>query len=186
MWLPPAGTLNPDFSTYTAADEKMDTLHALTWMRTHLSEMPALLGLHLLNMWTPYSYAHGLPFEEFPARFSSRVMVILIPLTSIPLFLLALSGLCATWKRFKKPLLMVYLVIAVTILQNIVFYGSPRYRAPIEPLLVLLAGGFLWWFLSNEPGIFQHLKAQHTQAPAGNASVASTTASKQLTAATRK
>jgi hypothetical protein len=168
MWLPPANTINPDFSPYTAADEKMDITRALTWIRTHTSEIPELLGLHLLNMWTPYSYAHGLPFEEFPARPSSQFMFAVIPITSLPIFALALSGLFATWKRFKKLLLASYLVIAITMLQSIVFYGSPRYRAPIEPLLVLCAGGALWWLFNDEPGTFRYLRSQRLQASAGN------------------
>lgn len=184
MWLPPAGTINPDFSAYTAADEKMDTARALAWMHAHPGATLELIGLHLLNMWTPYSYAHGLPFEEFPGRLSSQLMLFLIPITAIPIFLLALAGLFATWQRFKKHLLIAYLVIAITILQNIVFYGSPRYRAPIEPLLVLLAGGLLWWFLSEEPGTFRHLRARRTQAPAGEISAVTEAASKQLVIAT--
>ncbi len=181
MWLPPVGTLNPDFKHYTIADEKMDTARAFTWMRTHVSEMPEMLGLHLLNMWTPYSYAHGLPFEEFPRQPSAQIMLYLIPITSIPIFLLTLAGLFATWKRHKKRLLISYLVIAIPILQNIAFYGSPRYRAPIEPLLVLLAGGMLWWLLSAEPGTFRHARVQRAKALASKSESVIKTTGKLLT-----
>jgi 4-amino-4-deoxy-L-arabinose transferase-like glycosyltransferase len=149
MWLPEADVPNPDFQDYTLADEQKDTARALDWMRTHMNEMPALLGLHVLNMWTPYLYAHGLPFEQFPDRPASQVMFYLIPIVSWPVFLLAAAGLLVTWKSKRKGLLLVYLVIALTILQNVVFYGSPRYRAPIEPLLVIFVGGTLWWFMAK-------------------------------------
>ncbi len=69
------------------------------------------------------------------------------PLMSFPVFFLAAFGLVATWKRKKNQLVVVYLVIALTIAVNVAFYGSPRYRAPIEPLLVLLVGGALWWLI---------------------------------------
>ena len=152
MWLPPPGTINPDTHFYTLADEQADTGTALTWLRTHMSEVPALLGLHVAHMWAPYIYIHGLPFEEFPNRPSFWFMVVLIYIMSIPIFLLAALGLFVTWKRGKQHLLVVYLVIAMTFALNIVFYGSPRFRAPIEPLLVLLTGGALAWLKSRQSG----------------------------------
>jgi hypothetical protein len=42
---------------------------------------------------------------------------------------------------------VVYLTLAMTILMNVISYGDMRFRAPIEPLLVLLAGGFVWWLM---------------------------------------
>ncbi|BCL77777.1 glycosyltransferase family 39 protein [Ktedonobacteria bacterium brp13] len=150
MWYPSSNIINPDFQRYTLADAQGDTARALAWMRTHLNEMPTLLGLHILNMWTPYLYAHGLPFEQFRDRLSSKVMPYLIPIVSIPIFLLAAVGFFVTWRCKRKQLILIYLVIVLTILQNIAFYGSPRYRAPIEPLLILFVGGMLWWLLGAE------------------------------------
>jgi 4-amino-4-deoxy-L-arabinose transferase-like glycosyltransferase len=151
MWRPPPHTLlGHDSSGYTPVNDRSDTEQAFTWIRSHLSAMPYLLSLHMLNMWIPYTYAHGLPFEEFPDRLSSKIMLYLIPITSLPLFVLAVGGLLATWKRWKYRLLVVYLVLALTIAENIAFYGNMRFRAPIEPLLVLLAGGALWWLSSHD------------------------------------
>ncbi|GCF07011.1 ArnT family glycosyltransferase [Dictyobacter arantiisoli] len=166
MWAPPEKTINPDFHDYTLADEQSDTAKAFIWMRTHLSEVPILLGLHVLNMWTPYLYAHGLPFEQIQNRPSSQIMFYLIPIASIPVFLLAAVGLVVTWKRKKHLLVIVYLVIVLTILQNIAFYGSPRYRAPIEPLLVVLVGGALWWWMGNEDevGAWRHFRSSKANA----------------------
>ncbi len=153
MWRPPPHTLlGHDSYGYTPENDRLDTEQALTWIRTHLSAIPYLLSLHLLNMWIPYTYAHGLPFEEFPDRLSSKIMLYLIPIMSIPIFVLAAVGLLVTWKRWKNRLLVSYLVLALTVAENIAFYSNMRFRAPIEPLLVLLAGGTLWWLTSNEPG----------------------------------
>jgi 4-amino-4-deoxy-L-arabinose transferase-like glycosyltransferase len=160
MWLQPLDVPNPDFQDYTLADEQKDTARALDWMRTHMNEMPALLGLHALNMWTPYLYAHGLPFEQFPDRPASQVMFYLIPIESLPIFLLAVAGLLVTWKSKRRQFVLVYLVIALTMLQNIVFYGSPRYRAPIEPLLVLFVGGLLWWLMGSDVGTWRYARAK--------------------------
>ncbi|TMD45332.1 MAG: hypothetical protein E6I90_07545 [Chloroflexi bacterium] len=73
----------------------------------------------------------------------------MIFIVSFPIFLLAAFGLLVTWKRWKKYLFVVYVVIALNIIQNVAFYGSSRFRAPIEPLLVLLGGGAIWWLTCN-------------------------------------
>ncbi len=153
MWRPPPHRLlGHDLYGSTTENDQLDTEQAFSWIRGHLSAMPYLLSLHLLNMWIPYTYAHGFPFEEYPDRLSSWIMLYLIFIMSIPIFILAAIGLLATWKRWKKRLLVVYLVLILTIAQNIAFYSNMRFRASIEPLLVLLAGGALCWLISNEPG----------------------------------
>jgi hypothetical protein len=43
-------------------------------------------------------------------------------------------------------------VILTTIGECLVFYGSPRFRAPIEPMLILLAVGTIWWLTHREKG----------------------------------
>ncbi|GAC1566491.1 MAG: hypothetical protein NVS3B14_09240 [Ktedonobacteraceae bacterium] len=133
----------------------------MTWIRTHLSEMPYLLMLHFTNMWIPYTYSHGLPMEEFPHRQSSKFLSQLIPLESVPIFVLAASGLVLTWIKRKK-LLVIYLVGLSIIGQNIIFYSNMRFRAPIEPFLVLLTGGVLWWLSSHQPGTVYALYRRFT------------------------
>ena len=46
----------------------------------------------------------------------------------------------------------------------IVLYGSARFRAPIEPLLVLLTGGAIWWLTANEPGTLRFLRRKERDA----------------------
>ncbi len=157
MWRPPPHrSSGHDSYSYTPENDRSDTDQALNWIRTHVSAMPYLLSLHFLNMWIPYTYAHGLPFEEFPDRLPSKIIWYMIPIMSIPIFILAALGLLVTWKRRKNQLLVSYLVLALTIAENITFYSNMRFRAPIEPLLVLLAGGALWWLTYNEPGTLRY------------------------------
>ena len=158
LWNLPANLVNPDFNSYTFVNERADTEQAFNWMRTHLSTMPYLFSLHFRDMWTPYMYSHGLPFEEFPGQLSSKIILLMIPIMSIPIFLLAALGLAVTWRRRKKQLLVVYIIIALTIVQNMAFYGLPRYRAPIEPFLALMVGGALWWVICDEPGTLLHFR----------------------------
>ena len=122
-----------------------------TWIRNHLSSMPYLIGLHFMNMWRPYTSELGLPVIEFPDRPASQVVWTMMLITPIPVFLFAGTGLVLTRKKWQH-LLIPYLAILLTIMQCLVFYGSSRFRAPIEPMLVLLAAGTIWWLTQNEPG----------------------------------
>jgi 4-amino-4-deoxy-L-arabinose transferase-like glycosyltransferase len=150
--LPQVVLKGKDTAQYTVEDDQIATNYALHWIRMHWRDMPRLLGYHLINMWAPFtSIEHGLPFREFPGRLSSQVVWYMTLLMPIPIFLLAYLGLFVTWRYRKKQLLIVYIVIALTILENLAFWGNMRFRAPIEPLLVLLAGGVLWWFTDDEP-----------------------------------
>ncbi len=122
-----------------------------TWIREHLSSMPYLIGLHFINMWRPYTSEEGLPVREFPDRPASQVVWTMMQITPIPLFLFAAIGIIVTRKKWQH-LLLPYLSILLTIIQCLIFYGSSRFRAPIEPMLVLLAAGAIWWLTQNEPG----------------------------------
>ncbi|WP_161977424.1 ArnT family glycosyltransferase [Dictyobacter kobayashii] len=144
FWSPPKGTKIHDEVSYTLADDKQSTSQALAWIASHPDKMPLLLARHFENMWQPYTYSHGLPMEEFPQRLSAKILFILIPLQTIPIFALAMLGCIITWRGYRKELLIVYLVILSTIGQNVIFYGDMRFRASIEPLLVLFAGVAVW------------------------------------------
>ncbi len=72
--------------------------------------------------------------------------------------LLAAVGLVLTWQRWRE-LLIIYQMIALNIVQCLVFYGSMRFRAPIEPLLLLLVGGALWW-LTQKSGLRPSLRRE--------------------------
>lgn len=155
LWRPPWHTLGHDAPNYTPANETLDLEHAFTWMRTHLSVMPYLLSLHLENMWRPVTFVHGLPMKEFPTRRSAQFVWSLMQTMPIPVYILAALGLLATLSRWKR-LLVVYLVIVLAIAENVLLYGSMQFRSPIEPLLVVLAGGALWWLTCNEPGTLRY------------------------------
>jgi 4-amino-4-deoxy-L-arabinose transferase-like glycosyltransferase len=140
-----------DTPQYTVEDDQIATDYALHWMLMHWRDMPRLLAYHLLNMWIPFTSAeHGFPFGTHPKGLSSNVVFILTEFMPFPVYALALLGLLVTWQYRKKQFLIVYIVIALTIVENLAFWGDMRFRAPIEPLLVLLAGSALWWFTDSE------------------------------------
>ncbi len=40
----------------------------------------------------------------------------------------------------------------MTIAECIIYYGMPRFRAPIEPMLIILATGSIWWLTHKDKG----------------------------------
>ena len=150
-----------DIEPYTPEDDKIATNYALHWIEMHWHDMPRLLFYHMVSMWT-YTPESNLPFIEFPGQLSSQVVRYMTLLMPIPIFLLAIFGLLVTWQSRKQQLLIVYFIIALTIIENLIFYGIMRFRAPIEPELVLLAGGALWWLTCDDPGTLAYRRKQKT------------------------
>ncbi|HVU65617.1 MAG TPA: glycosyltransferase family 39 protein [Ktedonobacteraceae bacterium] len=164
IWINPLRTtpqnkqLLQPFPLYTCtapcemAREEASKIAAEQWIKAHLSTMPVLMLYHLRNFWTPYTREADLPMERFPAQASSAI-VHTMSITFPPvIFVLAACGLIVTMKRFWRELLFIYLVILTTLGEALFYYGSSRFRAPIEPLLILLAAGTCWWLFQDAPG----------------------------------
>jgi 4-amino-4-deoxy-L-arabinose transferase-like glycosyltransferase len=158
--VPPMVLKNHDAVGYTPEDDKIATDYALHWIQAHWRDIPRMISYHWNSMWSSYTPDNNLPYKEYPDQLSSQVVEYMMLLIAPLIFLLATFGLLVTWQRFRKQLLIIYFVIALTIAQNLVYYGSMRFRAPIEPLLVLLAGGALWWITSNDPGTLHYRRKQ--------------------------
>jgi hypothetical protein len=144
--------------------------------------MPYLLSLHFINTWKPYTSEEGLPFREFPDRTSSKIAWNLIQYMPIVIITLAALGLATTWKK-RMDLLVIYLILLLTIGVNIAFYGSMRFRAPIEPMLVILAAGAIWWLTSKDAGTLRALRQGYsTTQPTGvNSSTVSAGSNEKVT-----
>ena len=132
---------------------------ATQWIRVHLGIIPHLLALHFLNMWQPATFEADLPVDRFPNQESSKLVLAMMQTFPIPIFILAGIALLLTLYRWRE-LLFLYGSIALTIALSLYFYGIPRFRAPIEPILILLAVGTLWWLVSPEKGAMRWLFAQ--------------------------
>lgn len=120
---------------------------ALQWIQEHLSSMPFLLGQHFVNTWEVVPQEADLAINRFPDRDSSRFVVLMMETITPIVFALALLGFVVTSERWRD-LLFVYFMILLTVVQSVVYYGIPRFRAPIEPLLILLAAGAIWWIVT--------------------------------------
>ncbi len=147
-----ASVLQP-FPLYTCnavcevAREETSKNAAIQWIRGHLNELPGLLAYHLRNFWTPYTREADLPMERFPDQPASQIARAMSETLPLPVFALAALSLLVTLKKYWRELLFAYLVILATLGEALIYYGSSRFRAPIEPLLILLASGAIWWLI---------------------------------------
>jgi 4-amino-4-deoxy-L-arabinose transferase-like glycosyltransferase len=124
---------------------------AIKWIQENIKVMPYLLKLHFINMWQPDTYEADLPTVRFAQQPSTQFVVHMMKTWPIYLYILATLGLVVTLWRWRE-LLFIYFMIISIVAQNIIYYGSARLRAPIEPMLILLAAGFIWWVTHKEKG----------------------------------
>jgi 4-amino-4-deoxy-L-arabinose transferase-like glycosyltransferase len=154
----------PENSCAAPCEVKRESVYrdaAEQWIRSHISLMPYLLQLHMLNMWQVDVHEADLPTQRFPDLRSTKVVLSMMKLLSVPIFLLAASGFAVTRRRWRE-FLFIYLILLMTVVQCLVFYGSPRFRAPIEPMLLLLAAGAVWWLSQKDIGKLRRLVIRPT------------------------
>jgi hypothetical protein len=155
---PAIGHEYPDFCAPTC-EVARDTYfknEAIQWIRNNLHLMPHLLKLHFANMWQPATYEADLPVDTFSYQRSSKIVLKMMETFPIAVFILAALGLALTFRRWRE-LLFSYLMVLMTIAQCIIYYGIPRFRAPIEPILILLGAGAVWWVTSRDAGTLRWL-----------------------------
>lgn len=138
-------------ATCEVAREHAFSSAAQQWMLQNLGRMPLLLTLHFVNMFQPAALEADLPMYRFPNATLSGFVLGMMDYVPIPIFLLAAFGLVATFFRWRE-LFFLYFMIAMTFGLGIYFYGIARFRAPIEPMLILLATGALWWIVTQWRG----------------------------------
>ena len=119
---------------------------ALGWVGSNLSLLPRLLTLRFQRFWIPAPSPKeaGMPIlRPFAEGYPLVVM------------LLALAGFVALIRRWRGAPALIFCCFGATVIAGaLLFYGSPRMRAPLEPFLVTLAAGALvvwlpqlyaWW-----------------------------------------
>jgi len=133
---------------------------ALQWIGSHLNKLPHVFVLHAAYLWQTTSSEADFPFNRFPDRIYSKLTIVLMELYTPLLFLLAAIGLIVTLRRWRE-LLFIYSMIALTFAQSVALYGFARFRAPIEPMLLVLAAGAVWWlatlFMKRRKGVEQSM-----------------------------
>lgn len=103
---------------------------ALAFIRAHWWALPWMAFWRFVNFWHLYRFTRGFPEN---LGFYAYVAVALLALAGVWLFR-------ARW-RALSPL---YVVVICFMANALVFWGGFRMRAPVEPVLLILAAGALW------------------------------------------
>lgn len=100
------------------------------WAETHISAMPLLLYRRMKEFWIPASPPGeaGMPvWRPFAAAYPTAI------------FLLAAFGVLVAIRRNWRTALLPMLFAGTVVAGGLLFYGTPRMRAPMEPMLVVFA-----------------------------------------------
>lgn len=111
--------------------DHMTTELGIHWAESHIQDLPRLVLLRMIQFWTPASspIEAGMPiWRSFAVAYPALVIG------------LALVGVVGQRRRLRA-LLLPWLFGAVVVAGAVVFYGSPRMRAPLEPILIVMAAG---------------------------------------------
>ncbi len=110
------------------------------WALSHLTELPFLVIYRMDALWTPASS---------PAEEGMPIWPAFATLYPLAVILLAFWGMGMLIVRRRWQGLIPILFVAMVTLGAMVFYGSPRMRAPMEPLLVVFAAVTLIWLFDT-------------------------------------
>jgi 4-amino-4-deoxy-L-arabinose transferase-like glycosyltransferase len=106
------------------------------WAETHIRELPLLFYRRMKVFWHPDSPPGeaGMPvWRPFASAYPTAVILLA--------FLGMLVALARRWRAALLPLLFA----AMVLVGGLLFYGSPRMRAPMEPMLVVFAAVAVVW-----------------------------------------
>jgi 4-amino-4-deoxy-L-arabinose transferase-like glycosyltransferase len=135
--------------------------YAEQWMHRHPNKLPYLLSLHLANFWQTTTQEADLAINRFPGRPTSHLIILMMEIITPLVLALAAFGLLVT-RKLWRDLLFIYMMILLTLTQCLILYSIPRFRAPIEPLLLLLASGSIHWIIPQLRHWQQSRQAAHT------------------------
>jgi tetratricopeptide (TPR) repeat protein len=116
----------------------------LAWIRANPGDFAALAGRKLLIFWNHYE----LPDNHSYAQHRRLLAILQLPLLTFALLVpLAAAGAALTASRWRD-LLVLYLVGAGYVASVMLFFNFGRFRLPVIPILMVLAGGALAWLPS--------------------------------------
>ena len=102
----------------------------LDFIRSHVKDLPEMAFWRFVNFWHLYRFTRG-----FPENLGFYAYVAVAALAAVG------AGLYRSRWRLLSPL---YVVVICFTANALVFWGGFRMRAPVEPVLLVLAAGALW------------------------------------------
>src|SRR5262249_13771954 len=112
---------------------------AIQWLKDHPDKWGFLLWHKFVRSWTPLlvdnpSAAHRLLF------LLSRGPILL-------LFVIAIVPTVYFGIRYRHPALLLHFAILHYVVNSLIFFALIRYRAPVDPLCIVLASTTLVWIV---------------------------------------
>lgn len=159
LWVDQSGIAAPDDATPDqlvellvahgrTADQSDDEVYlravGLDYLTSHLDRLPVVTAARFGRMWGLYAPGQQLTLEngegrpEDAARFGLAMFY--------PLMVLAIGGTVVLARR-RQPLLPLLVPVAIVTFAALTAFGQSRYRAPAEPLLMVLAAVGLMAFI---------------------------------------
>jgi 4-amino-4-deoxy-L-arabinose transferase-like glycosyltransferase len=129
----------------------------MDYLKDHLDRLPVVVSARFGRMWGLYRPAQQLTIEDGEGRPKDAAEVGLV--IFYPLMVLAIGGTVVLARR-REPLLPLLVPVGIVTFAAITAFGQSRYRAPAEPLMMVLAAvglmAFLGWVRNrgggDEPG----------------------------------
>jgi hypothetical protein len=131
-----------------------ESTHEIAWraiglkeIGRHKRELPAVVAVRVLRMWDFFRPSENINFNahlEGRGLWQSR----LAEVEYFPLLALAIVGLVVL-KRRRVPILPFLALAATVTITAATTFGITRYRAPVDAMLPVLAGGALVWLVER-------------------------------------
>ncbi len=135
FWYNPSGLkiLSPGLGE--VEESRQANRAAIAFLQDNTDQVPRMLLHKFLNTWVVHSYY--LARDSGPARLARLTYTVLVPFSVVGMFLLLLRSRKEP-SDWISPRIVWFLLLNVLVL-CLIFYGSARFRAPVEPYLIFLA-----------------------------------------------
>ena len=110
--------------------DEAEFAEGMRWVREHMGSMPGLVLAKQRRLWSPFAAS---PNRLFVLGTAAGYLIVLP---------LAIWGAVVLWRRSRADrhaLLLLLAPMAGTAAASAAFYGSVRFRSPLEPILIVLA-----------------------------------------------
>ncbi|HZW30476.1 MAG TPA: glycosyltransferase family 39 protein [Isosphaeraceae bacterium] len=127
--------------------DRLESKLAVEWVQNNQDQWWYLLHSKFRRLWTPFLQPRSPRLHRIGTLVAWGPVLVLFALAFVP------TGIA--WLRRGHPGWLIHLVILSVVLNALVFWGSSRFRYPIEGLCLILAGaavvGLVQWVGNRRP-----------------------------------
>jgi 4-amino-4-deoxy-L-arabinose transferase-like glycosyltransferase len=109
---------------------------AVQWLSENKDKWGYLLRSKFMRFWSPFLRQENR---------LNRIVMLASWGSVLPFFVPAVLVTLLKFWRERNPAILIHLLIFSTMFNALIFYGLPRYRYPMEPFCIILAGAAVIW-----------------------------------------